>query len=126
MSDQPIGPTYPKLRKTYLVGNGLAFVILLLAGLINLVVGPRNLGIFLFALFQLVFASTTLLFMDSESRKSDPQPPSFFKWRESWTRELAVNRRRVAITFLCVTPAFFLFASIVVFYGAVTGTISPH
>jgi hypothetical protein len=123
-------PASPGLRKAYLIGNGLALVITLLAGFVNLVVGPRNPAIFLVVLFQLVFASFVLFCWDSISLYPDDALPSFVRQLkgtpfEAWTRELIWILRLVPLGFFCFTPAFFLLVSVVLFYAAIAGTINP-
>jgi hypothetical protein len=63
----------PRLRRAYLVGNGLAMGVTLLAGLINLVLGPRNLLILAVVPFQL--ASTVLFFAEAVGQQPEAPPP---------------------------------------------------
>jgi|HubBroStandDraft_6_1064221.scaffolds.fasta_scaffold888155_1 hypothetical protein len=122
-------PQFPRLRKAYLLGNGLAVAITLLAGIINLIVGPRNPIVFVFVLFELFFAWITLILLDAVNRPVVDRWWPFW-WRGRATRKFVTqlfdwNNRIVSLSFLCFTPAFFLLVSIVLFYAAVTGTIDP-
>jgi hypothetical protein len=122
-------PAFPRLRKVYLVGNGLALVITLLAGVINLVVGPRNPGIFLVVLFQLGFASLALLAVDgmNSGPRNAPPPPLWIRLNGiPLMRTNAVDARpAMSVVFLCFVLAFFLLVSVLLLYEAITGSITP-
>ncbi|HET6326136.1 MAG TPA: hypothetical protein VFG04_15770 [Planctomycetaceae bacterium] len=123
MSDERATLTFPRLRKAYFVGNGLAAFITLVAGLVNLVIGPRNPGIFLVVLFQLVFATVVLVLMDAVN--SQPRSPSWIRLGSTWMQVRQDIRGIVSLSFLCFTPTFFLFVSVVLLYAAIVGTITP-
>jgi hypothetical protein len=126
-------PVFPRLRKFYLLGNGLAIVILLVAGLLNLIIGPRNPAIFLVVVFQLVYAWLVLVVMDAVNRQRPEKSLSLPFWvhwvgrgpAKTWKRDMARNRLDTSVAFLCFTPTFFLIVALLIFYAVVTGTINP-
>jgi hypothetical protein len=108
-------------------------VILLLAGLVNLTIGPRNPAIFLVVVFQLVYAWLVLVVLDAVNR---PRPenslalPFWVRWvgrghAKTWKRDMARNRLDTSVAFLCITPTFFLIVAVLIFYAVVTRTINP-
>jgi hypothetical protein len=132
MSDEPKSLAFPRLRKLYLLGNGLALAILLVAQFINLIVGPRNPGIVALILFQLFFAWLVLVLLDSVNRRPvSTRSPFLPGWavprsgEQEWKRNMELSRRQTSVAFLCFTPAFFLFVAVVLLYAAITGTINP-
>lgn len=131
MSDKPKVLEFPRLRNAYLIGNGLAMVIMLVAQFINLIVGPRNPVILAFVLFQLFFAWFVLVLMDSVNRRPLSTRPLLPRWalrrygEQEFKRDLALSRWQTSVAFLCFTPAFFLFVSVIALYAAITGTINP-
>jgi hypothetical protein len=120
----------PRSRRAYLVGNGVAMGITLLAGLINLVLGPRNLLILAVVPFQLVFASCVLFFAETVGQQ--PEAPPFwvgkrgFPSLETWEKKTAGHRERTMRGFLTFTSTFFLVISFVLLFMALTRTIDPQ
>jgi hypothetical protein len=120
----------PRLRRAYLVGNTLAMLIALLAGFINLAVGPRNPLIFVAVPFQFLFATSVLFFADSLSRQPESPPPFWvgkrgFPSLETWNRKMAGHHARTMRGFLIFTPAFFLVVSVALLCAAITRTVNP-
>jgi hypothetical protein len=113
-----------RLRAAFLVISRVAFVIMLLAGLINLVVGPRNPVIFVLAFFQLGFAWLVLAGADMHP----PVEPPFFVGRRgpmlaAWiliTRILDCWLSVLMPVFLCVAAALFLVSALAISYFVVT------
>jgi hypothetical protein len=105
-------------------------VIALVAGLINLAVGPRHPFIFVVIPAQLVFASTVWFFADVIGRRPEAPPPFWvgkrgFPSLETWQKKMTGHREQTMRGFLIFTPAFFLFVSCALLFGAVTRTINP-
>jgi hypothetical protein len=102
---------------------------MLLAGVINLILGPRNPLIFVFALFPLFFAWIALVFFDSlnRPRKEIGWP---FWWHGRRTREYAtrlfnMNNRVGSVSFMSLETAIVLLMAILILYGTLTRTINP-
>jgi hypothetical protein len=93
-----ISKTSPRLLKFYLIGNGWGLVITLLAGFVNLVVGPRNPGVFLVALFQLGFAVIVLVFSYGIERQGELSVEHFRGTRfEPWAGGFALMMQLVPL-----------------------------
>jgi hypothetical protein len=116
MSDEPIAPIVsPALRKAFLIGNGIALAIFLLRGCVNLVVGPRDLGLYFAPIVQLFFIFVLLHL--ANVAEDNPAPWAF--WRgERGRADYARRQMRYLLLFI---TALWLFASIVLFCVAVAG-----
>lgn len=106
---------------------------MLVAGVVNLIIGPRNPAIFLVVVFQLVYAWLVLVVMDAVNRQRPENSlalPFWVQWvgrgyAKTWKRDMARNRLDTSVAFLCFTPTFFLIVAVLIFYAVVTRTINP-
>jgi hypothetical protein len=120
----------PELRKFYLIGNGIAVAVAILAGFVNLAVGPRNLLIFAVAPFQIVF-SLTLWFFGNEAfrafqqHKNDP-PPFWVRMARSEAVLKKWKQMKPSIGLFVFTPLFFLVVSISVLCASIIGNVKPR
>jgi hypothetical protein len=108
----------PGLRAAYVAISRVALVTMLLAGLVNLIIGPRAPVIFVLALFQLGFAWLVLVLADSHPPVEPPffvgrHGPLFAVWMVS-TRILGWWLSVLVPVFLCFSAAGFLVSAIVI------------
>jgi len=117
------------LRRYFIVATALAIGIATLAAVVNLVIGPFNIVMWLFPMAMLLFAALTLVFVDAAVRQAeDPdvvpwmvrrlfgkRVAYFLRWANMW------NARIVSRLFLTAVPLFFLvFATLLLFFS-ITG-----
>jgi hypothetical protein len=120
---------FPRLRTACVVGNALAIAIMLLAGVVNLILGPRNPLIFVFAFFALSFGWVALVAFDALNRP--PKKPAWPFWRRARrtrgfvTRLSLTNNRVGSLLFVSFETAIVLLMAILMLYGALTRTINP-
>lgn len=120
---------FPRLRTACIVGNALAIAIMLLAGVVNLILGPRNPFIFVFAFFVFAFGWVSLVSSDALNRP--PKKPGWPFWRRARrfrgfvTRSFLTNNRVGSVLFLSFGTAIVLLMAILILYGALTQTINP-
>jgi hypothetical protein len=120
---------FPRLKTLYVVGNALAIAIMLLAGVVNLILGPRNPLIFIFAFFEFGFGWVALVLFDALNQ---PQKEIWwpFWWRGKRIREYAtrlfnMNNQVGSLVFLSFETSIVLLMALLILYSTLTRTINP-
>jgi hypothetical protein len=123
-----LAPLSRDVRKAYIAANGVALLITLAAGLVNVVVGPRAPVIFLVIPCQIVFALLNFAAANFVPRfilQSHPQiPPAWTRHAPRSPEEIERQMRTLRTISLIFVPAFFLLVSIALFFAAVAGRIN--
>ena len=120
------------LRRFFVVTNVVAIAIATLAAMVNLVVGPFNIGMWVFPVSMVFFSALSLVFIDAAIHQAED--PDVVPWmiRRLFGKRIAYflrwyNRwftRLVSRLWLTVVPLFlFVFATLLLFFS-ITGRVN--